>query len=427
MIATAGDDSASDVKPAPAPSEKATRPAETPVTSLTLPAPGPEPYPGATTKPAQVSVQDGPANAATMTTASDDSASDVKAAPVPSDDAVRPAETPVTSLTPSGPAPEPLPVATTEPLQMALEPAPAEPPPQASPAPASEREEAADPAAMAAAGDDAASDFKAAPAADFSVIRDCPQCPELVVIPAGSYLMGSSPGEQGHQPHESPQHKVAIGSPFAIGRYEITFLEWDMCVREGGCQHPASDEGWGRGNRPAINVSWQDVAEQFLPWLARKSGKSYRLPSEAEWEYAVRAGVEGSRGAAFGIASQAGDLCGYANAAEDATQGTGTAWKGSDCSDGFANTAPVGSFKPNPWGLHDLAGNVWEWVADCWNESYGSAPSDGSAWTSGDCGLRVVRGGSWSTNAEKARAADRGWNRPDGRSASIGFRIARNL
>ncbi len=207
-----------------------------------------------------------------------------------------------------------------------------------------------------------------------------------------------------------------LSVPFAIGRYEVTFLEWDMCVSDGGCRHQAPDEGWGRNNRPAINVSWKDVAEQFLPWLARKSGRSYRLPSEAEWEYAVRAGAVQSPRAAYGVASEAGHLCGFANAAEDAAQGSGTTWKGIDCSDGFVNTAPVGSFKPNPWGLHDLAGNVWEWVEDCWNDSYGSAPADGSAWTSGDCGFRVVRGGSWSSDVEKARAADRGWNRPDGRS-----------
>ena len=257
-----------------------------------------------------------------------------------------------------------------------------------------------------------------APATGLKVIRDCQQCPELIVVPAGKYLMGSPATEPGHQQHEGPQHEVAIAAPFAIGRYEVTFTEWDQCVKEGGCRNRAHDEGWGRRRMPAINVSWRDVVDDFLPWLARKSGKPYRLPSEAEWEYAVRA-------APGGAAGDASLPCGFANAADDS--GAGSARKRIDCRDGFATTAPVGSFKPNPWGLHDLEGNVWEWVGDCWNDGYGAAPSDGSAWTSGDCGLRVVRGGSWSSDADKLRAADRGWNRPDGRSPSIGFRVARRL
>jgi formylglycine-generating enzyme required for sulfatase activity len=258
-----------------------------------------------------------------------------------------------------------------------------------------------------------------------AVIRDCEQCPELVLIPAGTFVMGSPANEPGHQQHEAPQHEVSIAAPFAIGRFEVTFAEWDMCVKEGGCRHEPDDEGWGRERMPAINVAWRDIAEQFLPWLASKSGKAYRLPSEAEWEYAVRAGGGGD--AAYGSAADANALCGYANTADESGQVSGPGGTGIGCRDGFVNTAPVGSFKPNPWGIHDLSGNVWEWVADCWNESYDDAPADGSAWTAGDCGLRVVRGGSWSSAAAKLRAADRGWNRPDGRGPSIGFRVARKL
>jgi formylglycine-generating enzyme required for sulfatase activity len=281
--------------------------------------------------------------------------------------------------------------------------------------------------AVEAAGDDPASAIVVAPASGLKVIRDCNQCPELVVVPAGRFLMGSPAAEPGHRQHEAPQHEVAIAAPFAIGRFEVTFAEWDICAEEGGCRHRAHDEGWGRKRMPAINVSWQDIAGQFLPWLARKSGKPYRLPSEAEWEYAARASPGLALNAAYGASGEVSALCGFANAAGGLTQGSGTSWKGIDCRDGFANTAPVGSFKPSPWGLHDLAGNVWEWVEDCWNETYGTAPTDGSAWTSGDCGLRVVRGGSWSSATEKFRSADRGWNRPDGRSPSIGFRVARKL
>jgi formylglycine-generating enzyme required for sulfatase activity len=255
-----------------------------------------------------------------------------------------------------------------------------------------------------------------------AVIRDCEQCPELVLIPAGTFVMGSPADEPGHHPHEAPQHEVSIAAPFAIGRFEVTFAEWDMCVKEGGCRHAPQDEGWGRERMPAINVAWRDIAEQFLPWLASKSGKAYRLPSEAEWEYVVRVGAEGEAAHAGANA-----LCGYANTADEPGQVSGPGATAIGCRDGFANTAPVGSFKPNPWGIHDLAGNVWEWVADCWNETYGGAPADGSAWTTGDCSLRVVRGGSWSSAAAKLRAADRGWNRPDGRAPSIGFRVARKL
>jgi formylglycine-generating enzyme required for sulfatase activity len=219
---------------------------------------------------------------------------------------------------------------------------------------------------------------------------------------------------------------VAIATPFAIGRYEVTFAEWDLCVSEGGCSHRPDDAGWGRERMPVINISWLDISEQYLPWLSRKSGHAYRLPSEAEWEYALRASPDLASQVALATVKAAAAECILANVASGVVPQAAANPGAIACSDSYSNTAPVGSFNANPWGLHDMAGNVWEWVTDCWNQTYHRAPSDGSAWTTGDCELRVVRGGSWSSDAEKLRPADRGWNRPEGRSASIGFRVARN-
>ena len=238
--------------------------------------------------------------------------------------------------------------------------------------------------------------------------RDCPDCPEMVVVPAGSYRMGSRDGRSS----ELPVHEVAIGAPFAVGRYEVTFAEWDACVRDGGCprgEGVADDEGWGRGRRPVINMSWDD-AKRYVQWLSRKTGKAYRLPSESEWEYAARAGTE--------TAYSWGDEIGV-NRANCA--GCGSQW------DGDRTTAPVGSFGANAWGLYDMHGNVWELVEDCWNRSYAGAPADGSAWQRGNCDRRVLRGGSWSDTPSFLRAANRYRYATDDRNYSLGFRVARTL
>jgi formylglycine-generating enzyme required for sulfatase activity len=238
--------------------------------------------------------------------------------------------------------------------------------------------------------------------------------------------MGSSPAEPGHQPHEAPQHEVVIAAPFAIGRFEVTFAEWNVCVRDGGCRHIPDDAGWGGERMPVINVSWIDITEQYLPWLSRKSGQPYRLPSEAEWEYALRASPDRGGEVALSTADLTAARCSLANAADGIGRQTATSPTAIFCSDSYPNTAPVGSFKPNPWGLYDMTGNVWEWVADCWNATYDKAPTDGSAWTTGACELRALRGGSWASDADKLGPADRGWSRPEARNASIGFRVARN-
>jgi formylglycine-generating enzyme required for sulfatase activity len=250
------------------------------------------------------------------------------------------------------------------------------------------------------------------------VFRDCPTCPEMVVVPAGEFMMGSPESEKGRFKNEGPQHKVTIRQPFAVGKFEVTFAEWDACVSEGGCTHKPADEGWGRAKRPVINVSWDD-AVQYTAWLSKKTGKSYRLLTEAEWEYAARAVTRASDYAPFST----GQTIDYRQANYDANfvygGGRGGLYR--------QKTMPVGSFKPNAFGLYDMHGNVWEWVQDCYRDSYRGAPTDGSAVTSGDCSLRILRGGSWNYHPQLLRSAYRYASAPNIRTNFFGFRVARAL
>ena len=206
------------------------------------------------------------------------------------------------------------------------------------------------------------------------VFRDHSNAPEMIVLPRGQFVMGSSQGVVEHNKDESPQHTIQIPSGLAVGRYPVTFNEWYACVKDGGTKHKPDDAGWGRGRRPVINVSWYDI-QLYLRWLSKVTGKTYRLLSEAEWEYAARAGSQ----TAYSFGDDEKELDRYA-------------WF--DHNSGV-KTHPVGEKLPNAFGLHDMHGNVWELTQDCWNENYNGAPTDGSAWTRGDCSLRVVRGGSW--------------------------------
>ena len=238
--------------------------------------------------------------------------------------------------------------------------------------------------------------------------RDCAQCPEMVVVRAGSFTMGSPPSESGRDGDEGPQRKVSIPRAFAVGKFEVTFAEWDACVAEGGCVHKPRDKGWGRGRQPVIDVNWQD-ARTYVAWLSKKTAKPYRLLTEAEWEYAARA--ETSTRFPWGDAPGS-SLANFA--------GSGSRWSAKQ-------TAPVGSFAANGFGLHDMIGNVWEWTQDCYNKNYEGAPVDGRAWETGKCGGRVVRGGSWDNDAVSARVALRGESVPANRSSILGFRLARTL
>ena len=237
--------------------------------------------------------------------------------------------------------------------------------------------------------------------------RDCSECPEMVVVPLGSFTMGS-PGGEGIG-DERPRHRVRIDYRLAVGVYEVTFAEWDACVSAGGCGgYRPDDRGWGRGNRPVINVRWED-AQSYVRWLSNKTGKSYRLLSESEWEYVARAGSV----TAYSWGNEIGHNRANCN-------GCGSRWDNE-------KTAPVGAFSANAWGLHDVHGNVWEWVADCWNDSYTGAPADGSAWESGDCSRRVLRGGSWVSGPRHLRAANRFRYTAGDRFVVYGFRIARTV
>jgi hypothetical protein len=206
---------------------------------------------------------------------------------------------------------------------------------------------------------------------------------------------------------EEPVHRVTIVKPFAIGRHEVTFEEWDRCVAAGRCKYKPDDRGWGRENRPVINISWVD-AKEFLSWLSEKAGKTYRLPTEAEWEYAARGGSN----TIYWWGREVGAR--QANCRECAT---GSALQ----------TLPVGSFKPNAVGLYDMAGNVAEGVEDCWNDSYRGAPQSGSAWMAGQCSLRVLRGGAFDSQAKYVGSAARFRYDSDVRYVANGFRVLREL
>ncbi len=242
---------------------------------------------------------------------------------------------------------------------------------------------------------------------------DAPWCPEMVVIPAGSFLVGSPEGEEGRSPDEGPQHEVTFARPFALGRYPVTFDEYDHFCAETRRGKPG-DLGWGRGLHPVINVSWED-AESYCKWLSDVTTQPYRLPSEAEREYACRAGTTTPFWTGATIRAD------QANYDGNYTYGHGA--KGPH----RQRTTPVDSFPANPWELHDLHGNVWEWCADRWHGSYAGAPDNGAPWLQGKDSRRVMRGGSWSNSPGLLRSATRYWFEPGGRSDSLGFRVSRTL
>jgi formylglycine-generating enzyme required for sulfatase activity len=240
--------------------------------------------------------------------------------------------------------------------------------------------------------------------------KDCAECPEMVVIPAGRFLMGSPAGEAGRDSDEGPQSLVDVPR-FAMGKFEVTQGQWQAVMG----RNPSTFRACGP-DCPVENVSWND-AQEFARRLSQRTGQNYLLPSEAEWEYAARAGTT----TAYHWGERAGRE--HANYGADACCG-GRA-EGRDL---WVETAPVGQFPANAFGLHDMHGNVYEWVQDVSHSSYAGAPNDGSAWmTDGDPSRRVLRGGSWNGTPQDLRSADRVRGTPDDRYGSTGFRIARNF
>jgi len=251
------------------------------------------------------------------------------------------------------------------------------------------------------------------------VFRDCPACPEMVVVPAGEFVMGSPESEKGRGKDEGPQRKVTFAQPFAVGKFEVTFAQWDACTTEGGCPHKPDDQTWGRGKRPVINVSWDD-ARQFVAWLAKKTGKPYRLLTEAEWEYSARAMTKIPE---TNVPFSTGQTINYKQANYDANftynKGPQGIYR--------QKTLDVGSLPRNAFGLHDMHGNVWEWVEDCYKDSYAGAPTDGSAVTSPNCSLRILRGGAWNYYPRLLRSAYRYATAAGVRTENAGLRVARAL
>ena len=261
-----------------------------------------------------------------------------------------------------------------------------------------------------------------AAAARAESFQDCETCPEMVVVPPGEFIMGSPDSEDGRYDNEGPQHTVRIGRAFALGVREVNLAEWDACVADAGCAR--FDRELGDGAAPAILVSWLE-AKEYVGWLSRKTGRPYRLASESEWEYAARAGTSAAR--FWGEDPDRG--CEYANA-HDLTsreENLQFVWAHHDCDDGSAGTAPPGSLAANDFGAHDMLGNVAEWVEDCWNDSYAGAPEDGSAWQSGNCKSRILRGGSWRNGPRVVRSAFRIRSGIGYHGHDIGLRVALTL
>ena len=304
----------------------------------------------------------------------------LRAAPPPS--SVPPSTAPAAPVAKESPAAP----AKTPPAKAAPAPAPAVAVPAAAPAAAAASAPA--PAKGVAAGAD---------------IKDCPACPPLVAIPAAPFTMGSNTSD----PSEKPAHQVTVDAPFAIGRYEVSVQQWNACAAAGACQKIAVPVG-ASPTAPMRDVSWDD-AQQYVKWLGAISGKPYRLPTEAEWEFAARGGTTTRYW--WGHDMKGGN---------SSCEGCGEPWS-------EERPPPAGSFPANPFGLNDMNGSVWEWVQDCWHSTYKGAPADGSAWVDGNCQARVIRGGSWRENGSYMLSTTRFKYDASVRQSQNGFRVARSL
>ena len=238
--------------------------------------------------------------------------------------------------------------------------------------------------------------------------KECEFCPEMIVVPAGQFSMGAHEDEPASTSDERPQHEVIFAQSFSVGRFAVTFDEWDACLAAMGCSYRPSDQGWGRGRQPVINILWSD-AKEYVRWLSKKTGRPYRLLSEAEREYVTRAGTSSG----FWWGDDFRPL--QANSAHPADYSQPI----------FGKTVPVDSFAPNPWGFYQVHGNVYDWVEDCGNDSYVNAPSDGAAWMTGNCNVRILRGGAFSRLPKSLRSAARLWSGGPNRMIYMSVRVAR--
>lgn len=247
-----------------------------------------------------------------------------------------------------------------------------------------------------------------------TVFQDAPFSPELIVVPPGTFVRGSPADESGRHESEGPEEEVTIPMPFAVGRYAVTFDEWDAYANRAKLGRSPSDESWGRHRRPVINISWED-AKAYIAWLSEATGRSYRFLSETEFEYVSRAGRR--------TPYWWGDTVSTADANYNGRPEHNQPFHGIN----RGRTLKVNSFRPNPWGLYQVHGNVWQWTEDAWQRDYRKVPQDGTAWTGGDTSRRVLRGGSWMHSAEYLRAAARHEAMIDVCSHTIGLRVARSL
>lgn len=280
-----------------------------------------------------------------------------------------------------------------------------------------------------------------------STFRDCRGCPEMVILPPGKFMMGSLPTEVGRENdgEEDPYHEVTIGYPLAVGKFEVTRDEWAEFIKEtklpdpDGCNiHSAPGQHWPTikglnwhhtgyeqtGRHPAVCMNWNET-QLYLDWLSKRAGHRYRLLSESEWEYAARAGTS----TRFFWGDKMDDACAYANGSDLTRHESDPQFPADqNCHDGYINTAPVGSFKPNGFGLYDMAGNVAEMTLDCLFNSYYGAPIDGKPLLKGNCAMRINRGDTWTSTPEQMRSAGRSADHVSTtRVVDLGFRVAREL
>ena len=368
-------------RPAPEPAPRETLPLAAPVAKA--PETAAEPAPEATTPPEQP-----PASAP------------AKPAPAPESKPVEPPKAETAKPPAAEPAPPPATVA---------KPAP-------TPAPVQEPKPATQPRPAVAAPKNAIASM-----APQSTFQDCPGCPTMVVLPAGSFAMGALATDNGNA-WEGPSHTVTIAKPFGIGQHEVTAAEWRTCVEAKGCAPAVPGPATGDPSKaPVVSVNWAD-ANAYAAWLTNTTGRRYRLPSEAEWEYAIRSKSTTARYWGGDRTKQ----CVYGNGADQSAMRADPKLEPAavkECDDGYAVLAPVGTFRANAWGLYDMAGNAWEWTLDCWKDGYAGAPTDGSALQTPACDKRVIRGGSWRARANSLRSFGRGNSAPGARGDDLGLRV----